>query len=204
MSERTWFKYDDHNDTQGDGYITISHVSEHTGRLQRTDDLTLTTDHGNGRAVLTVAQTGTDAFIAIDEIVDGNGVAVATLSANAFVEYWIVGRSNCPLLDVVDQSIVAGTSLNERGAEPHSTGFTLVEKDGVGPSHSSVPLNTVISPDYGAANSFQFRIPFLTNRNTGAARTITMSVYNTSLSLVATLQIQQNAGSTPSVEEEAD
>lgn len=194
MSRRSWFTYDNHNDTHEDGYITIGGVSEHTGRSQRSETLTLNTIHGNGAASLTIQQSPADAFIQIDGIYDGNGNAVAALSASAFQEYWLVGTSNCPLLDVADQSTVAGTTLNESGVEPHSTGFTLIERGGVGPSHSGIPLNAAISPDYGASNSYQFKIPFLTNRNTGSERTITMSVYNTSLSLAAPYSITQSSG----------
>ena len=41
---------------------------------------------------------------------------------------------------------------------------------------------------------YQFKIPFLTNRNTGSERTVTMSVYNTSLSLAAPYSITQSSG----------
>lgn len=201
MSSRTWFGYDDHNDTHLDGYVTIQNVREHTGRSMRSATLRFETDH-SAQAALTIEQTGSEAFINIEGIKDGGGNAVMALSGNAFVQYWIVGTSNCPLLDVVDQSIVAGTTLNDLNAAPHSTGFTLIENAGSGTAHRSVALNSNITPDYGASNSYQFEIPFLTNKNTtGSSRIITMSVYNNSLSLVTTIQITQNSGGAPSVEE---
>lgn len=198
----TWFAIRKRTINALTSSIKIYNVDQYTGRSNRASySLNLATVHG-ASATLTISQTAKQAFIGELHIEDESGNKVRALGADV-EKYYIVGKSNCPLLSVQDTTTTACTSLNDSGAIPHTGGFTLIDGDDL--QHDAIALDTNISPDYGATAEYTFKLPFYTLANSDDSdRTVSIQVYYTAGSLSQTIQITQVAvaGDEEDVEED--
>ena len=179
MSSTTynWFTINDHDDLTGDGMVSVGIVPSNTGRNGRSADIELTTP-SNASAAIVVEQDGADEFIDISCFEDNNGNEILTLPANGGICN-IVGVSNCGYLNAVEISTKEYTDINSNSGMLHQGGFVLYENKGDGALHINIPIAASITPDYGLACAYMFKMPFYIEASeTSDANTISVRVSN--------------------------
>lgn len=193
MSSTTydWFTINDHDDLTGDGVVSVGTVPANTGRSGRSADITLTTP-SNNTATIAVEQDAADERLEIDHFEDSNGNTLSTLPAAGGIVY-LVGYSNCSYLDATDTSTKIYTDINESSGMLQQGGFILKEVEGSGTMHIGVPIATAITPDYGAENAYEFKMPFyLAENDTSATRTVSVQVANQGSTLTDDATVTQS------------
>lgn len=165
MSSTTynWFTVDDHDDLTEDGTVSVGSVGANTGRTGRSADITLTTS-GGVPATIVIEQAGADETIEIDHFENSSGTELSSLPAAGGI-FYMVGYSNCRYLTATETSAKALTDMNDNSGMLHQGGFTLYEDYGQGTMHLGVQAGANITPDYGAACEYMFKIPFYLNAN---------------------------------------
>lgn len=192
MSSTTynWFTVDDHDDLTEDGTVSVGSVGANTGRTGRSADITMTTS-GGVPATIVIEQAGADETIEIDHFENSSGTELSSLPAAGGI-FYMVGYSNCRYLTATETSAKTNTDMNDNSGMLHQGGFTLYEDYGQGTMHLGVQAGANITPDYGASNTYMFKMPFFLSENpTSASIPLSFSVSNQSGNVTDTASISQ-------------